>query len=674
MNTCYQGEETKIEGTLWSYQIDGNQLKMELKAKEKILVQYYFPTEQEKLDFEKQYHLGDWIEIQGKLKVPSSNRNFHLFVYQKYLKSKKIFWVMEADAIIYKHSSSSIFFTWKEWIYQKMNQQENARYLKYLLLGDSNQIESDFLGEIQLLGISHLFAISGMHIHLLVGCLLWILKRFTNIRWIQFPFILVFLLFYSFLTDFSPSVVRASLFFIILFVQKMGNLSISSFTCLVLIFVGMLFYNPYYCYHLGFVFSFTISFSLLYFSRYQKKQSYFKQLWQTSWISFLMGMPVLMRNFFQVNFLTPIWNLFFVPFVSILLFPMCALCLFCPFLNPILNILLLILKWVIEFGNQITFLQFSFHVIPWIVMIGYWVVIIVIIRFYLKGNYKLLVILPILLFIHYHIACWNSYPTLTMIDVGQGDSILLVLPHNRGNILIDTGGIVTYEKEEWEQKKKEYSIADSTLIPYLKSIGIHHLDYLILTHGDTDHMKEASTLIAHFPVKKIVMNSGNNNDLELELYQQANSKKIPVIFISQGELKIGNQVLHFLNPKNSKNENEDSLIVYTKVNDSNILLMGDAGVESEKQLLSYYHLPQVEILKVGHHGSKSGTSKDFLDVILPKYALISAGVSNRFGHPHMEVLERLQTSGSMIYSTNTYGMIQFIWKDKLQVKTRYSDR
>lgn len=670
----YSGKETQIEGILLSYQVDGNLLKAEVKAKEKILVQYYFTSEQEKLNFETQYHLGDQIEVQGNLEFPPSNRNFHLFDYQKYLKSKKIFWLMEGNQIVRRNSNQNLFFTWKEWIYQKMDQRKNAVYLKYFLLGNSNQIDSSFLEEIQLLGISHLFAISGMHVHLLIGCILWILKKITNTKWIQLFFIISFLIFYSFLTNFSPSIIRASLFFIFLFLKKAWNLPIPSLFCLVLIWLVMLYYNPYYCYHLGFVFSFTISFSLLYFSRYQKKQSYLKQLWQTSWISFLMGIPILIHNFFQINFLTPIWNLFFVPFVSFLLFPTCIACLFLPILNPFFDILISILKWFVEFGNQISCLQFPFSFISWTVMIGYWLIIVVIIQSYLKGNYKILLLLPIILFFHYHIAYFNPYPILTMIDVGQGDSILLVLPRQKGTILVDTGGIVTYEKEKWKQRKKEYSIANSILIPYLRSIGIHHLDYLILTHGDVDHMKEAGTLIEHFPVKNIVMNSGNDNDLELHLSYQAITKNIPIISMAQGELKVGDQILYFLNQENSKNENEDSLIVYTKMNKLNILLMGDAGTESEEQLLSYYHLPQIDVLKVGHHGSKSGTSKIFLDTLLPKYALISAGVSNRFGHPNFEVLERLRASGSMIYNTNTYGMIQLILKEPIKVKTRYFDR
>ena len=434
----------------------------------------------------------------------------------------------------------------------------------------------------------------------------------------------------------------------------------------------MLIYNPYYCYHLGFLFSFLVSFSLLYFGKNRKERNYFQQLLQTSWISFWIGVPLLIHHFFQVNFLTPIWNLFFVPFVSFFLFPTCLISFVFPFCSPILDFLLSILKATMEFCEQIRIFQFSFAYISIPIMIIYYLLILYALSNFLQKQYKTFLFLFILLFFHYHIAYWNPYASVTMIDVGQGDSILITLPHNKGNILIDTGGIVSYQKESWMQKKSEYSIGESILIPYLRSIGIHHLDYLILTHGDVDHMKEACVLLRQFPIKHIIMNSGNNNDLETDLWKQANQQKISVSFISKKILEIGKQQFYFLNNKNEKNENEDSLIMFTKLNEWNILLMGDAGEETENQLLSNYHLPKIDFLKVGHHGSKESSSINFINQIEPKYALISAGQKNRFHHPNPETIKRLQKS--RIYSTPEYGMIQVTLKRNVKIKTRYLAR
>lgn len=670
MHSCYEEGKRQLQGTLWSYQINGNQLKAKVYAEEMVLISYYFETEEEILAFLQQFHLGDQIIVEGTLKVPSSNRNFHLFNYQKYLKSQKIFWIVSAVGIE-KKASGNFLWKGKERIIEQFDAKENAMYLKYLLLGDSSEIASTFKEEASVLGISHLFAVSGMHIHLLVGMLLWLLKKMTKKSWIHLGVLLVFLSFYNFLTDFTPSLLRASLFFLFLFLKRMLKIPVSSFYLLMFVFLGMLIYNPYYGNHLGFLFSFIISFSLILFN--QKQTSYWKQLFQTSWIAFWMGVPILIRHFFQVNFLTPIWNLFFVPLVSLFLFPLCVFSFVLPFGDSILSIVFAILNWCMAFGNQFTFLKFSFSFISFPVFLGYYLLIVYALHSYLHKNWKPFVSLIVVLFFHYHITNFNPHSTLTMIDVGQGDSILITLPYGKGNILIDTGGVAEYG-EEWKQKKSTYSIGKSILIPYLYSRGIHKLDYLILTHGDLDHMKEASTLLADFSVDHIVMNSGKCNALEEELMQQAHSKFIPVTFLSKGKIEIGNQSFYFLNDKNSKNENEDSLIVYTKLGQLNILLMGDAGEETEKKLLEQYHIPQIDLLKVGHHGSKGSTSFHFLKQIQPRYALVSAGVNNRFGHPHQEVLNRLEEVGSYVYATNQYGMITFTFRREIEIQTRYLAR
>ncbi len=661
-----------MKGVLLSYQIDGNRLKLVLQAKEKIMVQYTFSTEQEKLDFKNQYRLGYQIEVNGILKQPSSNRNFHLFHYQNYLKSKQIFWIMDATFIDLVGKNLSFFYQWKDKIYKQIKKKKNGLYFKYLLLGDSSEVDSDFKESAQVLGISHLFAISGMHIHLLVGMLLWIMKKGIHKEWMQGILLFLFLSFYSFLTNFSPSVVRASSFFILLWMKKLWKWKVSSFFLLFLIWILMLIYNPYYCFHLGFQFSFLISFSLLYFSRFQQKQSYLKQIFQTSWISFWMGVPIMIRNFFQVNFLTPIWNLFFVPFVSLLLFPICVICLFCPYLYFLMDGLLFILNTTMEFANQFSCFTFSFAYISLPVFFCYYIIIVFVLASFLKKRYKPFLFFIGILCLHYHIAFFNPHFILTMIDVGQGDSTLMRFPYNQGNILVDTGGLISYQEKPWQRRKSNYSIGKSTLIPYLRSVGIHCLDYLILTHGDYDHIGEAETLLDQFCVKQIVMNSGNLNQNEEKIYSKAKEKQIPVFFLSNGKIEIGKNTLYFLNTQNRTNENEDSLIVYTRVYQSNILLMGDAGEEAEKKLLETTCLPKIDILKVGHHGSKGSTSSQFLNQIRPKYALISAGVNNRFSHPHFETLNRLKDS--IIYTTHIHGMIEFkIYRD-VQIKTRYVAR
>ena len=133
-------------------------------------------------------------------------------------------------------------------------------------------------------------------------------------------------------------------------------------------------------------------------------------------------------------------------------------------------------------------------------------------------------------------------------------------------------------------------------------------------------------------------------------------------------IKKDNYNLEFLNTRIYDNENDSSSVIYTELNGYKFMLMGDAGVGREKDILDKYNLSDIDVLKVGHHGSKTSSSKEFINVINPKYSIISIGKNNRYGHPNKEVLENLENS--KIYRTDEDGSIMFkIDNDKLKIKT-----
>ena len=233
--------------------------------------------------------------------------------------------------------------------------------------------------------------------------------------------------------------------------------------------------------------------------------------------------------------------------------------------------------------------------------------------------------------------------------------------------MIDTGGIITYEKEKWQKRKKEYSLGNNAIIPFLKSFGISKLDYLLITHGDFDHMGEAINLVENFKVEKVIFNCGGFNELEQELIKLLDKKKIPYYSCIK-ELNISDNKLYFLNNKNYGNENDNSNVIYTQLNNYKFLFMGDAGVEVEEDLIEKYNLKDIDVLKVGHHGSKTSSSKSFIDEVNPKYSIISVGKNNRYGHPNYNVLDNLENS--KIYRTDQDGSIMFKLKnDKLKIET-----
>ena len=180
-------------------------------------------------------------------------------------------------------------------------------------------------------------------------------------------------------------------------------------------------------------------------------------------------------------------------------------------------------------------------------------------------------------------------------------------------------------------------------------------------------MGEAINLVENFKVEKVIFNCGEFNDLENELIKVLNKKKIPYYSCVQ-ELNIDNNKLYFLNNKDYGNENDNSTVIYTELNNHKFLFMGDAGVEVEKDLIKKYNLKNIDVLKVGHHGSKTSSSKKFIDQINPKYSIISVGKNNRYGHPNDGVLNTLENS--KIYRTDVDGSIMFKIKNhKFKIET-----
>ena len=162
-------------------------------------------------------------------------------------------------------------------------------------------------------------------------------------------------------------------------------------------------------------------------------------------------------------------------------------------------------------------------------------------------------------------------------------------------------------------------------------------------------MGEAINLVNNFKVEKVIFNCGEYNALEKKL-------------------NINDNKLYFLQTKEYANENDNSNVNYIEISDYKFLFMGDASVTTEKEILDKYNLPNIDVLKVSHHGSKTSSGKNFIDEISPKYSIISVGKNNRYGHSNKEVLENLDNS--KIYRTDQDGSIMFkIKNNKLKIET-----
>ena len=421
--------------------------------------------------------------------------------------------------------------------------------------------------------------------------------------------------------------------------------------------------NPFIIFQVGFQFSYMISLSLLLFNKkINKIKNKFLRNLYLSFVCFIVSFPICIYYYYQVNILSILFNLIVIPIVSIIIFPLSILTFVFPFLYNIFEYSIIILEYI---NSCFTNLDFGIIIFPkpslFIIFIYYSLI------FCGLYNQKIYIILLIVMIIHKNYPYLDTSFNLIAIDIGQGDSLFLKFPNNKGNILIDTGGIVKYEKETWQRRKTEYSLSNNTIIPYLKSIGINKLDYLIITHGDYDHMGEAINLVNNFKVEKVIFNCGEFNELEQDLIKVLNKKKIKYYSCIK-ELNIDKNKLYFLQTKEYDNENDNSNVIYTELDGYKFMFMGDASITTEKEILNKYNLPNIDVLKVGHHGSKTSSSKEFIDKINPKYSIISVGENNRYGHPNDNVLDNLE--GSKIYRTDQDGSIMFkIKNNKLQIET-----
>ena len=639
----YSEYSNKFTGTIQKIIINDDKVTLYLKNKETIIGTYYL----NRLNVTN-LKLGDTLTITGTFKEPSMNTTEYLFNYRKYLKRKNIFYIVEIDSLRKVKSNRNIYYYLKQKLINNLN---SNSYLNTFILGDKSYLNSNVKRAYQNLGISHLFAISGMHITLLVTIISKLLKKFKLDEKTLMLITTNILIIYLFLVGLSPSIVRAILFYILFSLNNIYYFYIKPTNLFLIVVSISLLINPNYIYDIGYLYSYSISFALIKMSHKLVNDSYFKAIIKTSIISLLVSLPITLYNFYEINILSILYNLIFIPLVSIIIFPLSLLVIIIKPLLPIYIFLTDILEKIALLLNKISIGKIIFPRIP---VVFYFLYFLLIVIYIYKPKKLFICLFSLLLSIHYLTPYFNFSTYIEMIDVGQGDSLLI--HYNHKNILLDTGGI----------ERNKNMIFFNTLSPTLKSKGIRKLDYLILSHGDYDHMGEAINVVNNFKVDKVIFNCGKHNYLEKELIKVLKKKRIKN-YTCINELNISNNKIYFLQTNDFNDENDNSNVIYTELNGYKFVFTGDASSKTEKEILNDYDLGEIDVLKVGHHGSKTSSSEEFISEINPKYSMISVGKNNRYGHPNKEVLDNLK--GSKIYRTDKQGSIMFkIKNSKLKIE------
>ncbi|HEM3602456.1 TPA: DNA internalization-related competence protein ComEC/Rec2 [Streptococcus suis] len=602
------------------------------------------------------------VKFDADIGEGAKQRNFNGFDYQAYLKTQGIYRSVKLTAIkkIVPIQSWNIFDWLSSWrrqalVYVKTNfPAPMSHYMTGLLFGELDS-EFDQMSDLySSLGIIHLFALSGMQVGFFIDKFRWILLRLgltkETVDKLQIPFSLV----YAGLTGFSVSVVRSLVQKILgnMGLRKLDNFAVTVFVCLLVL--------PRFPLTAGGVLTFTYAFLLTVFDFEdvgQVKKAAVESL------SISLGiLPVLMTYFYAFQPLSILLTFAFSFIFDVLLLPGLSVIFL---LSPLVKITWVngffvfmenIIVWVANFGFR-----------PWIlgkpsglVLLLLLVSLFLLYDFYRKKKWLLglSLVLALLFFTTKH----PLENEVTVVDIGQGDSIFLRDMRGR-TILIDVGGRVDFAAKEAWQERSSQANAERTLIPYLHSRGVDRIDSLVLTHTDADHVGDVLEVAKQVQIGRIYVSPGSLTVPDFV----ANLKKInvPVHVVAVGDrLPIFDSYLEVLYPDGTGDGgNNDSVVLYGRLLETNFLFTGDLE-QGELDLIETYPNLPVDVLKAGHHGSQGSSYPEFLDHIGAKIALVSAGDNNRYKHPHQETLDRFDSRNIQVYRTDQQGAIRFRgWKE-----------
>ena len=665
---------------------------------------------------------GDIISFKGEFQEPSKKRNYGGFDYKNYLKTLKIYGTVKCESynVLEKNKgnilisfSNKISNSVKEKIYDLLDKRE-ANLLIGLLLGDDDNIDDDIEEAFKISSLSHVLAVSGMQVTYIITAMYFIFNNILGKRKTKIVIIII-LIFYTILTGFSPSIVRASIMGILIMGAGLFYRKNDIWNSIAISLLLMLIYNPFLITNVGLQLSYlgTIGIILLNktFLRIFNKIRFEKYILNRKIINIVSKIieiltvtisasvvvfPIMLYNFnlFGTYFLFtnllasiiigPI-TIFGTVVVSISFIFLKFGKMFSIFLEISLNILVLV--------SNFSKLPFSkiYITTPKISMIIFYYVLIIFFNYIYKiynnrnlsltqirfrnlialYKYKIKEIynnkksrkkfISILILI---VFCFNIYNffiikrelKIYFVDVGQGDSTFIVTPKNE-TILIDGGGSLG----------TDFDVGESTLLPYILDRGYKKIDLMFVSHFDQDHIGGLFKILEELKIGKVCI---SKQEEDSENYQRflniVKEKNINVLVVKIGDKIVLDKNLYFdiLWPKDKQIEenklNNNAIVMKLNYNNFSMLFTGDIEKKAEEEILETYKNSKIlesDILKVAHHGSKTSTTDEFLSRVKPKIALIGVGKDNMFGHPSNTTIEKLEKMDIKIYRTDLNGEI-----------------
>lgn len=624
---------------------------------------------------EDDFYVSDIISIKGDLKTIKGATNWGQFDVQDYYSAKKVGYMMwEPEITLLKRPAYSLHRGLEKIRremakkYDSLLPNQYGALLKGISLGEKNDISAEITDLFQLGGISHVLAISALHLQILGSSLYKLLRKCGISLGMAAVVAAVFLSCYGILTGASVATIRALLMFLVNIGADVTGRTYDGSTAMALSAVILTAGNPEYLSYSGFWLSFTAVASFMIF---HERRQFFSGV-----ILYFFMAPVMLIYFFEMSPYSVFVNLLVVPTVGgVLIFGLlgCIGGFFHILFGRILLfpavVILHIYKFLCELCGYMPGHTWNLGKPGWLPVIIYYGIMAAALFFFRKNRLKKRRVLALL----FMVPAWLILTIrpidgiqITMLDIGQGDA--MVIRSEQGTTYLIDGGSTSEE-----------DIAQYKMVPYLKYEGISRIRAAFLTHADEDHVNGIMELLdmiskgeTQIVLDSIILPDWKDMSPFETVFEKAKENDIEIYrFKSGGVMEDGNMRFTCLGPDGenySNRTNEGSMVLRLDYNNFSMLFTGDLEGDAETKLLGTYG--NVDVLKVAHHGSKNSTSADFLQEVQPEISLISVGEKNTYGHPHQELLERLRKSGSKIFDTSKWGALMIRTDgEKIDLKT-----
>lgn len=618
---------------------------------------------------QKKFKIGDVVNCNFEIRAPSGQRNYGGFDYAFTLKTKGIDGNIRINKVFKVEHSKSFYYAYCDKIldlrieinkfFNKNLKKDLASIIIGILIGDKSGMDGRVIEDFQNANLSHLIAVSGAHFIYVVGFLEYICKFLKNKRKSQ-VFLIIGILFFMRLTQYTPSVVRAGIMTIMAILSSVFKRKSDIYTNLAISSIVLIIKNPYSIFDIGAILSFSGVLGIAYFQDkfkliYQNYEGRF--LWLLDSISITIAanifiIPIMVYYYNTISFTFIIANLVVAPLLGVLIILGFITFIFkFKFLIVLLSFILKLFFFLVKLMGKLPFSTVLVCYGSFIFIVAYYFIV-----YFLIKRKRLLALLTIFLMI---IANFNFLPKnklyINFVDVGQGDCMLI--RYNGMNFLIDSGGGISAD---------DYDVGKNTLLPYLIDRKVYKIDYIIVSHFDADHCRAFLHVMKYIKVKNaIIAKQFKNSKMYSEFLEMANKKKINLIYVKENDhFKFKDFRIDIYNPNDEaimeNVMNNNAILNMLRFGRINILCTGDLEKIAEDAIVTRYsnsNVLKADILKVGHHGSITSTSDDFLKLIMPRIALIGCGKNNKFGHPNQFILNKLSVIGCKIYRTDLNGEI-----------------